>query len=493
MGGAVNIVTGGVDDGPSANLNVTAGSGNHVRTNLVLRNQIKNSGVRIHIGHDTSDGFPLSADFESTSLENGDNRDNSDSQRTDLNAKVYFGKSSDSQWSLNIGNSFQKKGLPSSIYEPRFWRFKRWNRTSVDLDGEPIRKKTFHVKTKLYVERFLNELIDYRDNTYDPTNVFWISTHDNRSAGVLVSSSYLPGNNGITNFGIQMRWNESRRRADTGKDWFLNRTSTNWLFVEHERAVVPYIVVRSGISGHFFFYDSWKKISPSINPSLHIDWQIDNVMVTGSISRASRFPTLHQLYSSTSGNPDLLPEWALNSEVTVSYTLTGVGHLICAGFLSSVHDMINRSGRLAIYHNIEEAQLKGIELSGEISFPRADLYSSLSLLDARDGDGEKLEYRPSWKVDSSLYFTIHEDIRLHVFSQVVGQRKTETGSILKSYHRENAGITFGGERSYNVSLHLNNIFDTHYEEEMGFPMAGRTVWIGIEWNMKEKQTEQTGL
>ena len=150
----------------------------------------------------------------------------------------------------------------------------------------------FRDGTDTLPDRFLNELVDYRNDQYDISDVYWVSTHDNRSAGVLVSSSYFPGENGVSNFGLQVRWDESRRQADSGYDWFVNRTATTWVFAEHERNIARNLILRGGLSGLLLSYDSWNSTTSSVNPSLHLEWLFLGNTITGSVSRVSRFPSI---------------------------------------------------------------------------------------------------------------------------------------------------------------------------------------------------------
>ena len=481
MGGVVNFITGEDTTGTYSDVRTSAGSGKDFRTDVIYNGYSNTIGYRIHAGRRTTAGFPLSSGFDRTTLEDGDTRNNSDYRRTDLDAKLLFGPRENPRWQLNAGGSHLAKGLPSSVYEARYWRFRKWDRLSVNLDGEPVRTLSWKVKTKLYADRFLNELADYRTGLYDISDVYWISTHDNRSTGLLVSSSYFPGDNGVTNFGLQVRWDESRRQADSGDGWFINRTATSWVFAEHERSIAPGLFLRGGLSGLFLSYDSWNSTASSLNPSLHLEWKVSGSTLTGSVSRVSRFPTLHHLFSSTSGNPGLEPEWAYKGEITVSRRVFDVGNLSVAGFMNRVHDMIYRSGRLGIYHNVEKASLDGVEISGTFAVPEFEIFSTLTLLDAHDGNGEKLEYQPSWKVDTGINCKITYDIRFHLTSRVVGRRWNELNTYLNSYHVEDIGIFLWESRSISSSISLKNIFDVNYEEEYGFPMAGRTVWLGMDW------------
>lgn len=487
MGGAINILT---DDGSGApaEVRLSAGSRKDIRTDITQRGRVKNIGYNIHFGRRTTDGFPLSSDFENTALEDGDNRNNSDYRRTDLSAKLLFGSLDHPRWSLKAGGSHLVKGLPSSIREARYWRFRKWDRISIDIDGEPVITGSFRLKTKLYADRFFNELVDYRDEHYDLSDVFWISTHDNRNAGLLLSSSYMPGENGTTNFGLQARWDESRRQADRGMRWHINRTATTWLFTEHERFILPNLYIRGGLSGILFSYDNWNTSAAEINPSLHIEWTVRDNTISASASRVNRFPTLHHLFSDSSGNPNLDPESAFKTEVSVSRPILTHTQLSVTAFMNRVRDMIYRSGRLGIYHNIEKASLDGIEIESNFSSSVIDLSASVTALDARDSRGVRLEYRPQWKTDIYVSYRLSRNIRVYGSGRALGRRKTETGSHLDSYHTGNAGLIIACGHNINASLHFRNVLDSDYEEEYGYPMPGRTLMAGLDWQW-EKKTE----
>jgi len=481
MGGVVNFITGEDTADTYSDVRMSAGSGKDFRTDVIYNGYANTIGYRIHAGRRSTAGFPLSSGFGRTALEDGDTRNNSDYRRTDLDAKLLFGPRENPRWKLNAGGSHLSKGLPSSVHEARYWRFRKWDRLSVSLDGEPVSTLSWKLKTKLYADRFLNELADYRTERYDISDVYWISTHDNRSTGLLVSSSYFPGDNGVSNFGLQVRWGESRRQADSGDGWFINRTATSWVFAEHERNIAPGLFLRGGLSGLFLSYDSWNSTASSLNPSLHIEWQVHGGTITGSVSRVSRFPTLHHLFSSTSGNPGLEPEWAYKGEFSISRMLLGTIEFSVTGFANRLHDMIYRSGRLNRYRNIDKASLDGIEISGSVRKKSMTLLSSITTLKAEDGEGNMLEYRPRWKADVYVSWQLLTTLGFSLTMRAVGERRTEIKSDLEPYHIENTGLIFDLSRSVSFTLNAENIFDADYEEEYGYPSKGRTLLAGFDW------------
>lgn len=485
MGGVVNIVT---DDGggPPLDVRVSAGVNNEVLANIIHRGRSHGIGYRIHFGRDTTRGFPLSSSFSPTTLENGNLRDNSDHRRTDVSVKLLFGPEDNPSWKMTVGGSQMAKGLPSSVTEARYWRFKTWDRASFDLDGEPVRRNDFHLKTKFYFDRFVNELVDYRDNRYDLSNIYYDSTHDNRSAGALLSASYFPGENGLTNFGLQVRGDESRRQSDINAKWFINRTVTNWVFAEHERSFARDLFVRCGLSGGLLSYDSWSRMKVSLNPSLSVEWKFLDSTISGSVSRASHFPTLNELFSATSGNPYLNPEWVSKWELSVSRTMFGSFRWSVTGFANRIHDMIFRAGKLNRYHNIARASLDGIETSGFLTGKSFNLNAAYSILNARDGSGNQLEYRPEWKADISLSWKFARQARLYVLSRSVGPRKTEFNTYLETYHVQNAGLTIFEDRALSASVTVDNVFDVNYAEDYGYPMAGRSIMAGVQYRWSAK-------
>ncbi len=483
MAGAVNIITADESERP-LDIRTSAGSGNEFRTDVTHRGRMRGMGYVLHAGRNTTAGFPVSSDFRPTALENGDTRNNSDFRRTDINAKLLFGQEDNPNWRLNLGSSHLAKGLPGHVYEPRYWRFKRWQRMSVGLDGEPVQTDSFRIKTNVYFDRFLNELVDYRDNSYDMSNIYRDSTHDNRSTGFLLSSSYTCAN-GITNAGMQVRWEESNRQADTGLDWYRNRTATNWVFAEHERSLTDNFYIRGGLSGAVFTYKSWGKTTLSLNPSLFAEWYVRGTRLSGSISRTNRFPTLNQLFSSTSGNPDLNPEWALKSEMSVSQIFPGAVNCSLTGFTNRVHGMIYRAGKLNRYKNIESASLDGIELVTFIRRKAFDISAAATILDARDSDGARLVYRPRWKFDLYMSWVIMSRARMYFSARANGSRRTEYNTKLDPYHTEDIGLMLFEDSVISASLRARNIFDDGYEEEYGYPMAGRTFLAGLDMHLCE--------
>jgi iron complex outermembrane receptor protein len=124
------------------------------------------------------------------------------------------------------------------------------------------------------------------------------------------------------------------------------------------------------------------------------DWQI-----TGSFGVANRFPTVGELYQTTTvgtalvnPNPNLAPESALSSELSIERKFTD-GKVRLSFFNENVRDMlISQSNTLpgttttvAFITNVDEARNRGVELAWQknnVIFDRLEVFGSLTYVDS---------------------------------------------------------------------------------------------------------------
>ena len=264
-------------------------------------------------------------------------------------------------------------------------------------------------------------------------------------------------------------------------DWVVNTTATNWAFVEHEYTVNTSLVIRGGISSQMFLYDKWDRRTTSIDPSLDVQWTVRKYRITAGASRVSRFPTLQQLFSSM-GNPELKSEIAYKGEIGVSRRYAGVLDLSATAFASHLRNLIDHAGMMMVFYTIDKATMTGAEFRGAYLLPQGDISTALSLLDARDGDGNELNYRPAWTLDTRFSYRVLREIEVYVSSWAVGERWAQSyNRYVDAFHTEDIGMMLFGTRAVAVSLNVYNIFDRNYQEEYGFPMPGRTIAVGMDW------------
>ena len=221
------------------------------------------------------------------------------------------------------------------------------------------------------------------------------------------------------------------------------------------------------------------KLKFSINP--------DREMYT-SISRKTCFPTLNQLYSSTSGNPDLKEQTNTSYEIGLRQRLKKRNEIAISYFYNDVEDLIERASNDP-YYNVNKAVFRGVEVATSLGL--LDNFTggvSYTYLDARDRTPEtlghsenELEYTPKHKADLNLKYKTDFGLSCLVFGSYHSKRYYYDTSENQHYI---GGYTLWNTRfekdikSWQVNLGIENIFDRNYHEEDGYPQPGRTVKLG---------------
>lgn len=196
-----------------------------------------------------------------------------------------------------------------------------------------------------------------------------------------------------------------------------------------------------------------------------------------SYGTAFKSPVFDQLFWSSAfyiGNPNLRPERSQSADVTWSQKFGEESDFSATLFTTQVRDRIINDFPLVgpgSPRNLAEANLSGWEL--ELRLPvlhRAALTLNMTGQSAFDQTGAALLDIPSIKSNGSL------DVKLgsttvSIIARHVGER---TDSFLRSTLPAFAtlGLRFAGLGHPGLSLQLENLTNTEYQEAGGFPMPG---------------------
>jgi outer membrane receptor protein involved in Fe transport len=167
-----------------------------------------------------------------------------------------------------------------------------------------------------------------------------------------------------------------------------------------------------------------------------------------------------------------------------------------AFFYHDISDFITRDTTdiLNRYQNFSEVSLTGFELTGEITPMRAlSITAGYTYNVARDRSDprvtEHVLYIPKNKIDMGLHYTIPYIITLldltgiyidDTYSSLpTVNRPTQAVVQTNDYFIMNARISKAFLKNYEAYLAVNNIFDTDYEPETGFPGQGRNFYVGL--------------
>jgi iron complex outermembrane receptor protein len=539
LAGVINIITKKPSDKPVAEAFVEVGEN---ATSKVSVSQGMKAGIFnywLNYAHQESGGWRMSDDYEpklgtivrkpgpttKAVLEDGGFRNNSDFKTDSLWAKVGIEPTQDSEYYLNFHYVDREKGVPSStvsetVFTSRpafsgFARIPRYDDWGVDLSGQ---KKVFDqltLKAKLFYHNHVDDYTSFSDQTLE--DQISVSRFKDYLAGGALSGDYRPASWDIIRFSLNYRGDSHKERADTYLPFAESFSYTGSIGLENEFNFVKKLSVVLGASydwfkvteaerditdgstGAFIRQDEIKRphAADEFDPMLGATYNLtDTTRIFGSIARKVRFPTLQQLFSSKSGNTELTAERSVNYTLGISHTFGSVASGELAGFYYDISDFITRDapGILGIYRNFGKISLMGVELSGEI-YPAKDLTMRFGYTynDARDRSEDRVTenvlFIPEHKFDLGVkYFvpyiaTAVDLTALYVsesFSQLPTPQKPDQESIKTGDHFiVNARISKTFLKRYEAYVAINNIFDSNYEEELGFPGLGRNFYVGL--------------
>ncbi len=480
MGGIVNIVTKRTAHKRTGDLVLSFGTADTWNSILNFGSRIDKLDFWFSAGKSRSNGFYVSDDFEPGKWEDGDLRDNSDYDRLNLDGKLNYRLSEQTDLSLSLGYFDGDKGLPGGVNEelPRYWRFEEWKRRYFDLAGESYLGDRWYVKAKLYYDGCKNRLVDY-DSSFG-----FDSIHDSWDVGasLLGKLNWKEGNE--STWGVNVRQDGIDKRMDVDEEWETFKTVTTSAFTQHQLQPLERVSLDLGAAWNVLTSEDLDKAKTSFDPSAGAWLTVaEPLRVRLSASRATRFPTLRHLYGFDSGNPDLEPERALKLEAGLEFDITSDLRATADFFRNNVKDLIDRKGRGYQYTNLDRVILQGIEFGfdGRL-WQRFDLNVDYTYLDAYEYQTEYwLPYRPSHKVDGDLRYLFDFGLTAYASAQYVSRRVTPhpESEQMPHYFVANLKVSQKLFDRFHPFLEVKNVFDEDYEEEKDFPMPGRTFLCGI--------------
>jgi iron complex outermembrane receptor protein len=479
LGGIVNVITRRPGPEPKLSLNVSYGDKSTKSLGLDSSYQWKNLGFVATAYYQDSDGFNYR---DANGVKQA--RANSDYKKTNLNAKLYYNPSSNSEIMVNGGYYHSEYGMPPDLYsKPRYWRFPDWDRYMLNAGGytalgerSTLRFRAFYVQYKNSLDWFKDKAMTIRQSQ---------STFNNADYGVFgIGDFYLSSWNSLK-VSIYYQGDRVKTQDDLNLPWTKFNQGT----------------FSSGIEEHISFFEKWKVIAGlsfdyldkltgkntfKVNPLVGLKYSpADDLDLHLSFAKKSRFPSMNSMYSPSSGNPNLLSEHASTWELGATYS-KGV-YLTGSVFASKLKDMVNSfrlPNGLRTYFNIGEARLNGVELQAQKSWKWLNATMNYTYLDHKNiSDNRPMDVLSKHNLNFNLDFTPLENLHLGVFGLYAS----------KSYWYDfnakyllNIPSYFNLEAILSCSLghfapfiKVSNIFNHYFYTEPGYPWRGRYVEVGL--------------
>ncbi len=461
----------------------------------------------VGLGYESSDGWDLSDGFEPTEYEDGGTRANSDFKRGSALVRVGYELDERSSIFASLRYVDSQKGIPFHTTQPsgfvRFARFPTWQQTALGLAYERRLSGDGRLRAQLFGVGFENTLEVYGDPELEG---LWLeSTFSDRTYGGYVLAQRPLNDRHQLGTALHIR-NDQHKKIESYPDgttdpseryaaWTLSLSAEDrWrvgrrtdliislaadtLRVEEARSLRS-----SGDDAELV--DDPRSKDTLLSPQIEVQSAFSDAWAgSAAIYHRSRFPTMRQLYGTNPPSPDLQPERNTGIDLGLTWA-KGVSTVRANIFGDRIDDLISRQGRAYPYQNQDEAEIRGLELRFDTSTNWLDCGVSWTGLDhrfTRSSEGmDKIPYVPDSQFETLVVAHIGERVDLRGTWLVTGNRvfyDRGDKKELDGYQLVNLGI-MARLGVTELSVQADNIFDDNIEQEDGYPLPGRRIWVGV--------------
>lgn len=558
MGGAINLVTRQPTEPFEGEVRLGVEAGN--RGDITARSGYLSLGTKqenfylqgSYLRRD-SDGFYLSRDFTPRPQQGSGLREYADTDDSRLNLKAGWTPNATDEYVLSYTKQTGAKRAPYNVglpmrerpgteapgrdpgdYRgaPNDWTWPEW-----DIDSLAFYSHTElgggYLKTRVYYNRFDNLLSSWDDSTQSSQVLtagrIFDSHYEDRSWGASVEAGVDLGASNTLRGALHYRRDRHvsiQHRSPGNLNIFdpaeTSDEETISVALENTWAAREDLNIVAGIS-----YDRAEVLradnhNTSVTPPVlgsyptgstdAVNWQLaaiyshDSGEYHASVSSRTRFPTLHNRYSTRFGsaipNPDLKSERATNLEIGYSGEV-GPATVQTALFYSKVKDMVHsvptdlwddeRDRPIVQSQNVGDGTYKGFEIAANWQVTHnLDVVANYTWLHRGVSDPVRPDFRPTDTPRHSAFLRLDwqamENLTVSPSVEVYSSRLTESaiqtgGDDSIDYTRMGgfalANLDFDWQATERASVifGVRNIFDRNYELVEGFPEPGRSFFL----------------
>ena len=451
--------------------------------------RMESFGVVAAASHSEADDYLLSGDHASEENQPGSRRVNSDYERRNLFLRLSNESERLGESALLLNLSDNERGTPpqAGVDDPDFQRLTESQRRTVGLSHSfaavPVAVKLFH-------NHYDYELITYTDASYDEIDAIE-KAEDYAFGGKAYATIGMGRRNTLVASLAAVEEVYEAQEVFPGSDEASLRTYNAAL--EDEWWIRDNVSIALG--GIYTYFDQIEigERSSAFNPQLVSSWQLANgLSLRASAAQRSRFPKLRELYRLRYGNPELQEEVANSYEIGLRHRFdNGIG-LDMAVFTIDLDGMIDRPTRNSRYQNLDDSEIKGFEVSaGGWVGEQAYLRAGYSLVDAAeelpDGSTRQLRSRPEHTVTGELRYRFPNRLLLSLNAIYVeglhdldgDDAYTKISSYVVAHLKASLPLT----EALQCYASVGNLADEDYEQKIGYAREGRTLRVGLEFEL----------
>lgn len=494
MGGVINIITKKSSGDTEFSMSSEYGSGDTGRVGAYLQGGIGSLRYMVAGSYFNQNEYLLSRNYEEQENQESGARANSDRKIWNSSVSLGWDMGKKSRATFHFSHIDQVRGLPHHESDPKakFRRYTDWQQGMVDFIFDTHFGNS-SLKAKVYYE-YLNHTLD----NYDDMTCL---TQDNQKSTTESMKNYAMGGDLFYRYhfnqrlllksALRFRYDHNKSRSDLSDPWGSHAYNIFSIPLEIEWRGTDILLISGGASFDQMSFDKGQDLGSrttnSFNPQLALMvFPIKTLSFKATASHKTRFPTIRELFSLDSGNPDLEPMAADIFELGAEWRINPKWSVSLLGFYNNINDLIGRSSKDDPYENIDKAVFKGFEAGLEWNNQQWIIlklfYTYLEAIDKSPASSGYIEHRPRHKIDTSIaiklpsQFYINADIG-YVSSQLYYSDDEE--EHLDPFTLIDLCLTKKVGRFMEFFVTIRNLFDVNYYESEGYPREGRMIFGGF--------------
>ena len=212
----------------------------------------------------------------------------------------------------------------------------------------------------------------------------------------------------------------------------------------------------------------------------------DGWRLTASHATAFKAPSFNELYYPGYGNPLLAPESSRSSELSLGRSGDGWQAGVNA-YQTRVDDLIAFDSTTFAPNNIEQARIRGVELTANATLAGWEVSGQVGMLDARNlsagvNQGKRLARRPQRSARLDLDRDIG-DWGVGISGIGEAARWDDVANTLRvgGYGTVDARLSWRFAPAWTLQANLVNAFDRHYQTSAWYAQPGREFAVSLRW------------
>ena len=482
MGGVVNIITAKPANNSWIKAALQLQRNNTLRYRLSSSRSFDTMDYLVSISRYETEGFSLSENFIPVPLEDGGIRNHSAKEQYDLQGRMNFEFMDFHKLGFSASYTYVDfREIPTSthdLYDYTYFRkFVDWNRLQLSANGAFQLAWNQKLNLDIYYDGYDDIYHTYLDSAY---------------TDLALNSSLLSDNLGIiTKYTLEREFYDliagyrTERQAYTRKDnqSYFDWTG-NWQILQNPflqlETKFSEITISAGCGVSIFHQNERNDWIYHVEPSLgffYEDTRFANYNL--AFSNNVNYPALHELFSASSGNPDLKEESAWKFEASSRQPFPN-GSIALSLFYNQVDNMVEK-GQVGQYDkayiNIDQVNSYGLEAVIKYKFFVEHSFE-YRFLDFTENSDRPLNENPKNIITISEKANLPYQIYLD-YTASWQDISTSEDHTLPSHWLHNAYLS----RSFaNIKLKigLENITDVNYEDKYGYPQSGIDFILSME-------------